>query len=131
MKSLNKVQLIGNLTRDPELTQTTNGTSVCNFSVATDRSWTTESGEKKEESEFHRVIAWHKLAEICGTLLRKGIKVYIEGRMSTRKYTGQDGVERTTTEIVCNDLIILSPKPIDKPAESAIIEPAISEEKTI
>lgn len=113
MKSLNKTQLIGNLTRDPELTKTTQGTSVCNFSVATDRSWTTESGEKKEESEFHRVIAWHKLAEICGAMLHKGNKVYIEGRLSTRKYTGQDGVERTTTEVVANDMIVLSPKPVD------------------
>lgn len=117
MRSLNKVQLIGNLTRDPELTQLTGGTSVCNFSIATDRSWKTESGEQKEESEFHRIIAWHKLAEICGSMLRKGLKVYIEGRLSTRKYTGQDGVERTTTEVVANDMIILSPKQADKPVE--------------
>ncbi len=125
MKSLNKVQLIGNLTRDTEITKTTQGTSVCNFSVATDRSWTTESGEKKEESEFHRVIAWHKLADICGLMLHKGTKVYIEGRLSTRKYVGQDGIERTTTEIVANDMIVLSPKPADIPVET------VTEEKSL
>ena len=124
MKSLNKVCLIGNLTRDTEITKTTQGTSVCNFSVATDRSWTTESGEKKEESEFHRCIAWHKLADICGLMLHKGTKVYLEGRLSTRKYVGQDGIERTTTEIVANDMIVLSPKPADKPVEPAdLVEP--------
>lgn len=122
MRSLNKVQLIGNLTRDPELTQIKDGTSVCNFSVATDRSWKTESGEQKEESEFHRVIAWHKLAEICGSMLLKGTKVFIEGRLQTRKYTGQDGIERTSTEVVANDMIILSPKPADKPPVEKPIE---------
>lgn len=105
MRSLNKVMLIGNLTRDPELTKTDNGTSVCNFSIATDRQWVTESGERKDETEFHRIIAWQKLAEICGTILRKGSRAYIGGRLSTRKYTGKDGVERTTTEIVAEDMI--------------------------
>lgn len=110
MRSLNRVTLIGNLTREPELTKTTNSTSVCNFSIATDRSWTTESGEKKEETEFHRIIAWQKLADICGTLLHKGSRVFVSGRLSTRKYTGTDGVERTTTEIVAEDVINLSEK---------------------
>uniref|UniRef100_A0A6M3IGG9 Putative single-stranded DNA-binding protein n=1 Tax=viral metagenome TaxID=1070528 RepID=A0A6M3IGG9_9ZZZZ len=110
MRSLNSVELIGNLTRDPELTKTNNNTSVCNFNVATDRSWTTAEGEKKEETEFTRVIAWQKLAEICGAMLWKGSKVYISGRLLTRKFTGQDGVEKTSTEVVCNDMICLSPK---------------------
>lgn len=110
MRSLNRVQLIGNLVKDAELTQTNNGTSVCNFTVATDRSWTTEGGDKKEETEFHRIIAWQKLAEICGALLKKGGKVYVDGRLSTRKFTGTDGVERTTTEIVANDMIVLESK---------------------
>ena len=109
MRSLNRVQLIGNLTKDCELKKTDNGTSVANFTVATDRSWTTEAGDKKEESEFHRVIAWQKLAEICGTMLFKGSKVYIDGRLLTRRFTGSDGVERTSTEIVANDMINLSP----------------------
>lgn len=113
MRSLNRVQLIGNLTKDADLTQTNSGTSVCNFTVATDRSWTTESGEHKEETEFHHVIAWQKLAEICGQMLHKGTKVYIDGRLLTRKFTGSDGVEKSATEIVANDMIVLSAKKED------------------
>lgn len=106
-RSLNKVTLIGNLTRDPELRYTPQGTAVCTFGVATNRQWTTESGEKKEDAEFHRVVAWNKLAEICSQLLTKGRKVYVEGRLQTRSWTGQDGAQRTSTEIVINDMIIL------------------------
>lgn len=106
-RSLNKVQLIGNLTRDPELRYTPQGTAVCTFGVATNRQWTTESGEKKEDAEFHRVVAWNKLAEICAQLLTKGRKVYVEGRLQSRTWTGQDGQQRTTVEIVISDMIIL------------------------
>ena len=106
-RSLNKVQLIGNLTRDPEVTTTSNNSKVCRFTVATNRSWTTEGGEKKEETEFSRIIAWQKLAELCENLLIKGSKVYIEGRLKTSKFTGQDGVERVSTEIVADDMILL------------------------
>ncbi len=106
-RSLNKVQLIGNLTRDPELRYTPQGTAVCTFGLATNRQWTTDSGEKKEDAEFHRVVAWNKLAEICSQLLTKGRKTYIEGRLQTRSWQGQDGAQRTTTEIVANDMIIL------------------------
>jgi single stranded DNA-binding protein (ssb) len=106
-RSLNKVELIGNLTRDPELRYTPAGTAVCTFGLATNRQWTTESGEKKEDVEFHRIVAWNKLAELCSQLLAKGRKVYIEGRLQTRKWTGQDNVERQTTEVVINDMIIL------------------------
>lgn len=106
-RSLNKVQLIGNLTRDPELRYTPQGTAVCTFSLATNRQWTTESGEKKEDAEFHRIVAWNKLAEICSQLLTKGRKTYVEGRLQTRSWTGQDGQQRTTTEIVISDMIIL------------------------
>lgn len=106
-RSLNKVTLIGNLTRDPELRYTPQGTAVCTFGVATNRQWTTEAGEKKEDAEFHRVVAWNKLAEICSQLLTKGRKVYVEGRLQTRSWTGQDGNQRTSTEIVINDMIIL------------------------
>ena len=84
-RSLNKVMLIGNLTRDPEMRYTPQGTAVCTFGVATNRSWTTESGEKKEDAEFHNVVAWNKLAEICTQLLKKGRKVYVEGRLSTTR----------------------------------------------
>lgn len=106
-RSLNKVELIGNLTRDPELRYTPAGAAVCTFGLATNRQWTTDSGDKKEDVEFHRVVAWSKLAELCSQLLTKGRKVYVEGRLQTRKWTGQDQIERTTTEIVINDMIIL------------------------
>lgn len=98
------------MTRDPELGKTDTGISVCNFSIATDRSWTTENGEKKEETEFHRIIAWQKLAEICSELLKKGSKAYVEGRLSTRKFVGKDGVEKISTEIIASDIIVLSKK---------------------
>lgn len=106
-RSLNRVQLIGNLTRDPELRFTPQGTAVCTFGLATNRAWTTESGEKREEAEFHRVVSWNKLAELCSQLLVKGRKVYVEGRLSTRTWTGQDGNQRTTTEVVIDDMILL------------------------
>ena len=106
-RSLNKVELIGNLTRDPELRYTPAGAAVCTFGLATNRQWTTDSGEKKEEAEFHRIVSWNKLAELCAQLLTKGRKTYVEGRLQTRRWTGQDGVEHTTTEIVISDMIIL------------------------
>ncbi len=110
VRSLNKVQLIGNLTRDPELRYTPAGTAVCSFGLATNRSWTTDAGEKKEETEFHRIVAWNKLAELCSQLLTKGRKVYVEGRLQTRSWQGQDGAQRQTTEIVIDDMIILDSK---------------------
>jgi len=106
-RSLNKVILIGNLTRDPELKFTPQGTAVCTFGVATNRQWVTESGEKKENAEFHRVVAWNKLAEICAQLLAKGRKVYLEGRLQTRSWTAQDNTQKSLTEIVISDMIIL------------------------
>lgn len=109
-RSLNKVQLIGNLTRDPELRYTPQGNAVCTFGLATNRQWVTETGEKKEEAEFHRIVAWNKLAEICSQLLSKGRRVYIEGRLTTRSWTGQDGTQRQTTEVVAHDMIILDSK---------------------
>src|SRR4030043_1787607 len=96
-RSLNKVQLIGNLAPDPELRYTPQGTAVCSFGLATNRQWTTETGEKREEADFHRVVAWNKLAELCAQLLTKGRKVYIEGRLQTRSWTAQDGTQRQTT----------------------------------
>ncbi len=114
-RSLNKVTLIGNLTRDPELRYTANGTAVCSIGLATNRSWTTDAGEKKEETEFHKIVAWNKLAELCSQLLTKGRKVYVEGRLQTRSWIGQDGAQRTTTEIVIDDMIILDPRrPVDE-----------------
>ncbi len=109
-RSLNKAELIGNLTRDPELRYTPSGTPVCTFSLATNRQWVTESGEKKEDVEFHRLVAWQKLAEICGKFLAKGRKVWVQGRLQTRSWTGQDGQQRQVTEIVVEDMIILDSK---------------------
>lgn len=109
-RSLNKAELIGNLTRDPELRYTPAGTAVCTFGLATNRQWTTDSGEKKEDVQFHRIVAWNKLAELCAQLLAKGRKVYVEGRLQTRRWTGQDGQDRITTEIVISDMIILDSK---------------------
>lgn len=106
-RSLNKVQLIGNLTRDPELKYTPQGTAVCTLGIATNRQWTTESGEKKDEADFHRLVAWNKLAEICAQLLKKGRKIYVEGRLSTRSWQAQDGTQRSITEVVVSDMIIL------------------------
>lgn len=109
-RSLNKVQLIGNLTRDPELRYTPQGTAVSTFGLATNRNWTTDGGEKREDVEFHKIVAWNKLGELCSQLLTKGRKVYVEGRISNRSWTGQDGVQRNTTEIVIEDMIILDNK---------------------
>ena len=110
VRSLNKVILIGNLTRDPELRYTPAGTAVCTFGLATNRQWTTQTGETKEETEFHRIVSWNKLAELCSQLLSKGRKVYVEGRLATHSWTAQDGAQRTTTEIVIDDMIILDSK---------------------
>ena len=110
MRSLNKVELIGNLTRDPEFAVTGTGVSVCNFSVATDRSWKTDKGDKHEETEFHRVVAWQKLAELCRDILKKSAKVYCQGRLSSRKYIDDNGIERLTTEIILEDMICLDKK---------------------
>ncbi len=106
-RSLNRVQLIGNLTRDPELRYTPTGTAVVTIGLATNRSWTTETGEKKEEAEFHKIVAWNKLAELCSQLLSKGRKVYVEGRLAYRKYTNKEGVEQNSTEIVIDDMMLL------------------------
>ena len=108
-RSWNRVELIGNLTRDPELRFTPNGAAVCTFGIATNRTYVSE-GEKKEEVDFHRIVAWNKLAELCNQLLKKGVKVFISGRLQTRSWEGQDGQQRQTTEIVVEDMILLTPK---------------------
>ncbi|MFA5623093.1 MAG: single-stranded DNA-binding protein [Candidatus Dojkabacteria bacterium] len=109
-RSLNSVQLIGNLTRDPELRYTTGGTPVVTFGVATNKSWKDKEGEVKEVAEFHNVVAWNKMAEICQQLLAKGMKVYIEGSLSTRSWEADDGSTRYKTEIRVNDMILLDSK---------------------
>jgi len=125
-RSLNKVQLIGNLTRDPELRYTPQGTAVCTFGLATNRSWTTDSGEKREDAEFHRIVAWNKLAELCSQLLFKGRKTYVEGRLQTRSWTAQDGSQKQTTEVVIEEMIILDSRQAEGVSSEAPLEPEVS-----
>ena len=109
VRSLNKVMLIGNLTRDPNLRYTPNSTAVCSFGLATNRSWTSgDNGEKQERVDFHNIVSWSKLAEICGQLLHKGDKVYVEGRIQTRDWKTEDGAERRITEIVIDNMMLLN-----------------------
>jgi single-strand DNA-binding protein len=108
--SVNKVTIIGNLGQDPETRYTPSGVAVCNFSVATSESWKDkDSGEKKERTEWHRIVAWGKLGELCGEYLSKGKKAYIEGKLQTREWEDKQGVKRYTTEIVAKDVVFLSP----------------------
>jgi len=107
-RSVNKVILIGNLTRDPELRYTPQGVPVCSFGLATNREWSVD-GVKKEAADFHNLVAWNKLAELCEQLLAKGTKTYIDGRLQTRDWTDADGNKRYKTEIVVNEMILLSP----------------------
>lgn len=105
--NLNKAMIIGNLTRDPEMRNTPSGAQVASFSVATSLVWTDANGQQQKKSEFHNIVAWRKLAEICGQYLRKGAKVYVEGRLQTTEWTGQDAVKRYRTEIVLENMIML------------------------
>lgn len=102
--------IIGNVTRDPELRTTGGGQSVCSFSVATNMRWTDNQGQQQERTEYHNVVAWRKLAEICSQYLGKGRKVYIEGRLQTRDWETQDGQKRYRTEIVADNMILLDKK---------------------
>ncbi len=108
--NLNKAMIIGNLTRDPETRNTPSGQTVTSFSVATNMVWTDQSGQQQKKVEFHNVVAWRRLAEICGQYLQKGSKVYIEGRLQTNEWTGQDGVKRFKTEIITENMIMLDNK---------------------
>ena len=110
-KSVNKVFLVARLTRNPELRHTTSNKAVCTFGLATNRTRKTETGEKQEEADFHRIVAWDKLAEFCDTYLRKGRIVHVEGRLQNRTYTGQDGIEKYTTEIVAEEIMMLDKMP--------------------
>jgi single-strand DNA-binding protein len=113
-KSVNKVFLVGNLTREPEMHFTENKKPVCSFGLATNRSWQSyDAAEKHEETEFHRIVAWDKLAETCHQYLRKGRKVHLEGRLHTRVYTDKDDVKREVTEIVLEEMVMLDKMPDD------------------
>ncbi len=106
-RCLNRAMLIGNLTRDAELRYTPGGTAVCNFGLATNRRWTTSDGEQKEAAQFHRIVAWAQLAELCAQLLSKGDKVFVSGRIQYREWEDSDEIRRQSTEIVINDMILL------------------------
>jgi single-strand DNA-binding protein len=110
VRSLNKVFLIGNLTRDPEIRYTTGGASVVSFGLATNRSWKNPEGEVQESTEFHNIVAWGKMAEICQQLLAKGMKIYVEGSISTRSWEDDSGNTRYKTEIRVNEMILLDSK---------------------
>ena len=126
---LNKVMLIGNLTRDPELRYTPAGQAVISFSVATNRRWTDQqTGERKEQAEFHNIVAWAKLAETCNQILKKGRKTYVEGRLQTRSWEGEDGVKKYKTEIIASNVISLDRK---EGAEDTVVEGETAEKTPI
>jgi single-strand DNA-binding protein len=107
MASVNKVILIGNLGSDPEVKYTPSGTAVANFNIATNESWVTKDGKKEERTEWHKIVVWSKLAELCGEYLAKGRPVYLEGRLQTRDWNDKDGNKRYTTEIVAQTIQFL------------------------
>lgn len=109
-RCLNRVLLIGNLTRDPELRYTPAGMAVASFGLATNRVWMTKQGERKEDAQFHRIVAWNKLAELCSQLLSKGRRIYVDGRIQYREFTDNEGMKKQITEIVIDDMIILDNK---------------------
>lgn len=117
--SLNKAQIIGNLTRDPEVRQTPNGQSVATIGVATNRKWKNAAGETQEEVEFHNVVVWGKLAEICQQYLKKGAKTYFDGRLKTRSWEDPDGKKNYRTEIVAENMIMLDSRGGGAPAPQA------------
>ena len=107
---INKVILIGNLGVDPEIRRTQNGTQVATFNLATTERWRGQNGQTQEQTEWHRIVAWAKLAEICGEYLHKGSRVYIEGKLQTRKWQDQGGADRYTTEIIAREMKMLGGK---------------------
>ncbi|MFA5130322.1 MAG: single-stranded DNA-binding protein [Patescibacteria group bacterium] len=111
MMSLNRAQLIGNVTRDPEVRNTATGQTVANFGVATNSQWTDQQGQKQERTEFHSIVAWGKLGEICGQYLVKGKRIFIEGRLQTREWDSPDGQKKQRTEIIADNMIMLDRAP--------------------
>ena len=129
MASVNKVILVGNLGTDPEIRYTPSGTAVANFSLATHEQWTNKDGEKGERTQWHRIVAWGRLGEICGEYLKKGSPVYIEGRIQTRAWEDRDGNKRYTTEIIAQAMQMLSSRregQAQSPEERYPIEEPIS-----
>ncbi len=122
MKSLNRVSLLGHLVADPEVRETKNGNNVANFAIATNRRWKDSNGEKQGETDFHRIVAWKKLGELCGEYLKKGSSVYLEGQLRNRSYDTAEGEKRYTTEIIARDVNILTWKKGDKGTVDANVE---------
>jgi len=131
MYSLNRAQILGNLTRDVEMRYTPNGQAVASFAIATNRRWKDKDGNNQEQTEFHDIVAWGKIAEILNQYAHKGNKLYIEGRLQTRQWEAQDGAKRTRTEIIVEDFVFISPKgetsDVTSPARSGENEPAAVE----
>lgn len=121
---LNRAQLIGNVTANPEARQTSGGQMVVNFSVATNRSWLDKTGQRQEKADFHNIVAWGKLAELAQQYLSKGRKVFVEGRMETREWQGEDGVKRYKSEIIADNIIFLDSKGSSGSGDSASYAPA-------
>ncbi len=128
MKSVNKVILLGNVTRDPELKSTTNGQAVCTFGLATNRVWKDSTGDKQSLPEYHNLVAWGGLAEFCAENVKKGKPLYIEGYLKTRSWDSPEGTKIFRTEVVLENIVLLGPKgELESPAEE-VIEEAVPEE---
>ncbi|MGA2669119.1 MAG: single-stranded DNA-binding protein [Ignavibacteria bacterium] len=128
-KSLNKVTLIGNLGRDPELSYTAGGIAVAKFSIATNERWKDDSGNAQERTEWHNIVAWRKLAEICGQYLKKGSKVYLEGALSTSSWEDENKKKHYRTEVVLNDMIMLDSKGASDGSVNTVTDSTPSETK--
>ena len=122
MRSVNKVILVGHLAADPEIRQTATGHTVANFKVATNRDWKSADGELHEATDYHRVIAWRKLGEICGEHLKKGTGIYMEGRLMNNQYKDKNGVDRFSTEIVMDMFNFLTSKKVGKTEDIQLVE---------
>ncbi len=125
-RSINKVTLIGNLGKDPELRYTSSGVAVATFSLATNESWKDQDGNVQDKTQWHNIVAWKKLAEICGEYLKKGAKVYLEGRLQYRTYDDKNGVKKYVTEIVLDEMLMLD----TRGASGAPAEPAANQAET-
>jgi single-strand DNA-binding protein len=138
VKSINKVILIGHVGRAPEIRYTQGGAPVANFSLATNENWTSNTGERQERTEWHRIVAWRKLAEICQEYVQKGSLLYVEGKLQTRNYEDRDGVKRYITEIQANNIALLDRKapstemePGEVPLDSLPPEPGMSGDEDV
>ena len=129
MRGINKVILVGNCGKDPDIRYTQSKTPVATLSIATSEQWTDASGEKQQRTDWHRVVCWNKLAGVCEKYLRKGRQVYIEGKLKSRKWKDNKGNQRTTTEVVADNLLMLGPKEEAPSLEEAIFGPGPDDEE--